>query len=120
MTASIPDPLIGCWRMVRKAGDIADGPVTEFDFLTNTEADLCVDLTTEWMIFQMRWRKEGDVLVFDTYAPGRAPEDRWRFRITEDGELMMAREGGMAWLQRVQRSAPPRQAGPLWKGGNPD
>src|SRR5262245_50421051 len=63
-------PLLGCWRMFRKAGDDDRGPETEIDFLSDTEADLCVLLSSGWFVMQMRWRQEADVLVFDVYSPG--------------------------------------------------
>jgi hypothetical protein len=120
MSMSNVDPLIGCWRIARTAGDIADGPVTEIEFLTDTEADYCVELQSGWFVMQMRWRRAGDVLVFDMYFPGKSPEDRWRFRLAEDGALIISKPEGMAWLHRAQRTSPPRQAGPHWKGGNRD
>ena len=100
------ESLLGCWHVVRVAGDIVEGPETEMEFRPAGDADHAVLLTDGWFVFRMRYRIERDVLILEVNSPGHAPPERWRFGFERDGTLLLAQGNGQAWLQRGDRRAP--------------
>jgi hypothetical protein len=104
MTAT--ESLLGCWHVVRVAGDIVEGPETEMDFRPAGDADHAVLLPDGWQVFRMNYRIEGDVLILEVHSPGRSPPERLRFRFEPDGTLLLALGNGQAWLKRGDRRAP--------------
>lgn len=101
------EALLGCWRVVRVAGDIVEGPDAEMEFRVGGDADHSVLLSDGWMVFGMTYRIEGDVLVLEVYSPGKSPPDRWRFSFEKTGALLLELDNGRVWLERGDRRAPP-------------
>ena len=104
MTAA--ELLLGCWRVVRVAGDVVEGPDTEMEFRPAGDADHAVLLPDGWQVFRMRYRIEEDVLILEVYSPGQSPPERLRFSFEQDGSLLLVLGNGRAWLRRGERRAP--------------
>jgi hypothetical protein len=100
------ESLLGCWHVVRVAGDVVEGPDTEMEFRPGGDADHAVLLPDGWLVFRMNYRIEGDVLILEVYSPGHSPPERCQFSFERDGTLRLGLGHGQAWLQRGDRRAP--------------
>ena len=66
--------VLGCWRVVRVVGDIVEGLDAEMEYRVSGDADHAVLLPDGWMLFRMKYRIEGDILVLEVHSPGNMPE----------------------------------------------
>ncbi len=100
-SVSQPD-LVGCWQLVPSSGEPADP--AEADFRADGRLYYSVLAGDRWQIMKLVFEVNGDALV--TNQPSSPRKEETRFRLEEDGRLMLEFGGQKSWYRRGPKVAP--------------
>ena len=97
-----PAAVVGVWQLVRSEG--LPHVAAELEMTEDGRMIYAIREGGKWQLMKLTYRLEGDTIVSN--QPSAPREERTRFTIGVDGELILAWHGQRSWFRRCEKRSP--------------